>query len=357
MYPMTDRRKVAIMQSCSGSGGDDMQFDRLKRREFITLVGGAATAWPLTAGAEQTGAMRRVGVLTSLAADDPQSQARLAALRQGLQEFGWADGRNVRIDYRWGAGNAEGMRRYAAELIALAPDVVLAGGSEAVAAFQHATRNVAVVFVNIVDPVGAGYVDSLSRPGGNATGFVIYEYGISPKWLELLKEITSAVTRVAVIRDAAIPSGIGQFGAIQGVSASLGVEVSPLGVRDAQEIERAVTAFARGPNGGMIVTGSPATSFHRDLIVDLAARHRLPAVYPLRTFVTGGGLISYGPDDVDQYRQAAGYIDRILKGAKPADLPVQTPTKYKLVINLKTAKALGLEMPASVLARADEVME
>jgi putative tryptophan/tyrosine transport system substrate-binding protein len=329
----------------------------VKRRDFITLLGSGVVGWPFAARAQQGERMRRIGVLTSLAADDPQSQARVAALLEGLQQFGWVDGRNIRIDYRWGAGDAESMRRYSVELIALAPDVVLAGGSEAVAAFQHATRNVPILFVNVVDPVGAGYVNSLSRPGGNLTGFVLFEYSISPKWLELLKEIASSVTRVAVIRDAAIPSGIGQFGAIQGVSSSFGMEVSPLGVHDTQEIERALTAFAYRPNGGIIVTGSPAAVFHRDLIVNLAARHRLPAVYPLRTFVTAGGLISYGSDTVDPFRQIAVYVDRILKGEKPADLPVQAPTKYELVINLKTAKSLGIELPASVLARADEVIE
>jgi ABC-type uncharacterized transport system substrate-binding protein len=328
----------------------------MRRREFLTLLGGTA-AWPLAARAQQSERVRRMGVLLSLAADDPQSQARVAALLQGLQQFGWADGRNIRIDYRWGAGDAESMRRYSAELIALAPDVVLAGGSEAVAAFQHATRDVPILFVNVIDPVGAGYVDSLSRPGRNATGFALFEYSISPKWLELLKEIASGVTRVAVIRDAAIASGIGQFGAIQGVSSSFGVEVSPLGVHDMQEIERAITAFAQRPNGGMIVTGSPAALFRRDLIINLAARHRLPVVYPLRTFVTGGGLISYGPDTVDQFRRVAAYVDRILKGEKPADLPVVQPTKFELVINLKTAKALGLEVPPTLLARADEVIE
>ena len=328
----------------------------MRRREFITFLGGAA-AWPLAARAQQPERMRRIGVLINLTADDPQSQARIAVLLKGLQQFGWAEGLNIRIDYRWGSGDVNRLRNYAAELIALAPDVVLAGGSEAAATFQQASRNLPIVFVNVADPVGAGYVDSLSRPGGNATGLVLFEYGISPKWLELLKEIASGVTRVAVIRDAAIPAGIGQFGAIQGVSSSLGVEVSPLGLRDANEIERALTAFAQGPNGGLIVTASPAAVSHRDLIIKIAARHRLPAVYPYRLFVTSGGLMSYGPDQVGQYRQAAGYIDRILKGEKPADLPVQAPTRYELVINLKSAKALGLEIPATLLARADEVIE
>ena len=329
----------------------------MKRREFISLLGGAAAAWPMAARGQQPERMRRIGVLINLTADDPQSQARIAVLLKGLQQFGWAEGLNIRIDYRWGSGDVNRLRNYAAELIALAPDVVLAGGSEAAATFQQASRNLPIVFVNVADPVGAGYVDSLSRPGGNATGLVLFEYGISPKWLELLKEIASGVTRVAVIRDAAIPAGIGQFGAIQGVSSSLGVEVSPLGLRDANEIERALTAFAQGPNGGLIVTASPAAVSHRDLIIKIAARHRLPAVYPYRLFVTSGGLMSYGPDQVGQYQQAAGYIDRILKGEKPADLPVQAPTRYELVINLKSAKALGLEIPATLLARADEVIE
>ena len=328
----------------------------MKRREFISLLGGAAAAWPMAARGQQPERMRRIGVLINLTADDPQSQARIAVLLKGLQQFGWAEGLNIRIDYRWGSGDVNRLRNYAAELIALAPDVVLAGGSEAAATFQQASRNLPIVFVNVADPVGAAYVDSLSRPGGNATGLVLFEYGISPKWLELLKEI-ACVTRVAVIRDAAIPAGIGQFGAIQGVSSSLGVEVSPLGLRDANEIERALTAFAQGPNGGLIVTASPAAVSHRDLIIKIAARHRLPAVYPYRLFVTSGGLMSYGPDQVGQYRQAAGYIDRILKGEKPADLPVQAPTRYELVINLKTAKALGLEIPATLLATADEVIE
>jgi ABC-type uncharacterized transport system substrate-binding protein len=328
----------------------------MRRREFITLVGGAAV-WPLVARAQQPERMRRVGVLMALASDDPEGQARLVAFVQGLQELGWTDGRNVRIDTRWAAGDADRFRRYAAELIALAPDVILASGGTGVGTLLQATRTVPIVFTQTNDPVGASYVDSLARPGGNATGFANMEYGMSGKWLELLKEIAPRMARAAVLRDATIPQGIGQFGAIQAVAPSLGVEVRPIDVRDAPEIERAITAFARSANGGLIVTGSALTAFHRDLIITLAARHKLPAVYWERFFVTGGGLISYGPDSIDPHRRAAGYVDRILKGEKPADLPVQSPTKYQLVINLKTAKALGLPVPPSLLARADEVIE
>ena len=292
-----------------------------------------------------------------LAADDPEGQARNAAFLQGLQQLGWTDGRNLRIEYRWAAGNADDTRKYAAELVALAPDVILASGSGAAAPLLQATRSVPIVFAHVADPVGAGFVDSLARPGGNVTGFTQFEYGISGKWLELLKQIAPGVTRAAVIRDPAITSGIGQWGAINAVAPSVGVEVTPINVRDADEIERAVAAFARGANDGLIVTGSGLAVLHRDLIVTLAARHKLPTVYSDRYFVAAGGLISYGPDYVEKYRQAAGYVDRILKGEKPADLPVQAPTKYELVINLKTAKALGLEVPPTLLARADEVIE
>ena len=318
----------------------------MRRREFITLLGGAAS-WPLAARAQQGERVRRVGVLMSLAADDPEDQARLAAFLQGLQEFGWAVGRNVRIETRWSRGNAADARKYVAELVALAPDVILATGSASVGPLLQATRTLPIVFVTVPDPVGAGFVDSLARPGGNATGFTAFEYGLSGKWLELLKEIAPRVTRAAVIRDPAITAGIGQFAAIQSVAPSIGVEVSPINVRDAGEIERAITAFARAPNGGLILTGSALALVHRDLIVTLAARYKLPACTGLRTPVTGGGLISYGVDIVDQFRQAAGYVDRILKGEKPADMPVQAPTKYELVINLKTAKALGLTVPPS----------
>ena len=296
-------------------------------------------------------------MLLSFAADDPVGQIRVAAFQQGLQQLGWTEGRNVRIDIRWGMGDADRIRNYAAELVGLAPDVILANGSVVVAPLLQATRTIPIVFVFVPDPVGAGYVDSLSRPGGNATGFSQFEYATSAKWLELLKEVAPGVTRAAVLRDPAITAGIGQFGAIQTAAPSFGVEVSPVNVRDAGEIERVITAFAGASNGGLIVTGSPLSLLHRDLIIAIAARHRLPAVYWNRLYVTGGGLISYGPDPIDQYRRAATYVDRILKGEKPADLPVQAPIKYELVINLKTAKALGLEVPQSLLARADEVIE
>jgi putative tryptophan/tyrosine transport system substrate-binding protein len=329
----------------------------MRRREFVTLLGGAAVAWPAVARAQQPEQMRRIGVLTNLVADDPEAQARVGAFLQGLQELGWAVGRNMRIEYRWGAGDADRTRGYAAELVALAPDVILTSGASALAPLLQATRSVPVVFAQVPDPVGAGFVNSLARPGGNTTGFITYEYGLSGKWLELLTQIAPSVTRAAVIRDPAVSAGTGQWGAIQAVAPSVRVLVSPVNVRDAGEIERDVAAFAHGSNSGLIVTASALAIRHRNLIVTLAARHRLPAVYYQRGFVTGGGLISYGPDFIDQYRRAAGYVDRILKGEKPADLPVQAPTKYELVINLKTAKALGLEVPPTLLARADEVIE
>jgi putative tryptophan/tyrosine transport system substrate-binding protein len=326
----------------------------MRRREFITLLGSAAT-WPLAARAQQHERMRRIGVLMNIASDDAEGQARLAAFHQGLQQLGWTVGHNVRIDYRWGGADAERFRRGAAELVALAPDAILASGTPSVAALQQATGRTPIVFANVTDPVGAGFVASLAQPGGNATGFTALEYGVSAKWLALLKEIAPHVTRVAVLRDLTI--GIGQLAAIQAVAPALGVELTPLGLRDANEIERAVTAFARGSNDGMIVPPSTLALAHRELIAKLAVRHRLPAVYGFRYHVAIGGLVSYGPDTIDPFRRAAGYVDRILKGEKPADLPVQAPTKYELVINLKTAKALGLEVPAAVLARADEVIE
>ena len=330
----------------------------MKRRTFITLLGGAAAAWPLAARAQQhPNPMRRIGVLHTPAADDPEGQARNAAFLQGLAQFGWTDGGNVRIETRWAAGDADRIRRFVAELVTLAPDVIVTTGSATVGPLQQATRTVPIVFVSVPDPVGAGFVDSLARPGSNATGFVNFEYGMGAKWLELLKQMVPELTRIAVIRDPAITAGIGQFGAIQSVAPSFGVELTPVNMRDAAEVERAVAAFARGSNGGLIVTGSAMALVHRNLIIRLAARYKLPAIYYARNLVADGGLISYGPDPVDDFQRAAGYVDRILKGEKPADLPVQAPTKYQLVINLKTAKALGLEVPATVLARADEVIE
>jgi putative tryptophan/tyrosine transport system substrate-binding protein len=327
----------------------------MKRREFITLLGSTAAVWPLRARAQQSERMRRIGVLMTTV--DAEGQARMTAFLQGLQQLGWADGRNVRIEVRWTAGKADNVRRYVAELVALVPDVIMATGSATVGPLLQSTRAVPIVFAQVPDPVGAGLVESLARPGGNATGFTGFEYGLSAKWLELLKEIAPSVTRAAILRDPGITGGIGQWAAIQTVAPSLGVELLPVDVRHPAEIERAVTTFARVPNGGLIATGSASTTVHRDVIITLAARHRLPAVYPFRRFTADGGLSSYGPDIVDQYRRAAGYVDRILKGEKPADLPVQAPTKYDLVINLKTAKALGLDIPARVLARADEVIE
>ena len=329
----------------------------MKRREFITLLGGAAAVWPLVARAQQAERVRRIGLLLATTADDADFQAWVGAFLQALALLGWTIGRNVRIDTRWATANAGEIRRHAAELVALAPDVILAHGSSTVGALTQATRIVPIVFPVVSDPVAAGFVDSLARPGGNATGFMTGEYSMSGKWLELLKQIAPGVTRAAVLRDATQGSGTSQFAVIQAAAPSLGVEVKPVNMRDAEEIERGVTAFARSPGGGLVVTAGPAATRHRDLIVKLAAQHRLPAVYYERFFVAGGGLISYGPDFIDQYRHAAGYVDRILKGEKPADMPVQAPTKYELVINLKTARALGLTIPPSVLARADEVIE
>ena len=326
----------------------------IARREFIVAFG-AAAAWPLAAQAEQTGPMRRIGVLNSAGAEN--AQAFYAAFLDGLQHLGWAEGRNVRIDVRWAAGDAARMRKYAAELVALAPDVILTSGSAGVGPLLEETRTVPIVFAIVPDPVGAGFVRSLSRPGGNATGFMMFEYGLSGKWLGLLKEIVPGVTRAAVLRDTSTAAGIGQFAIIQSVAPSVGVDVTPIDLRDAAEIEPAVTDFAQSANGGLILTASPLSAVHRDLIITLAARYKLPAVYDSRLYAGAGGLISYGPNFADQFRRAAGYVDLILKGAKPADLPVQAPTKYELIINLKTAKALGLAVPQSILARADEVIE
>jgi putative ABC transport system substrate-binding protein len=329
----------------------------MRRREFLGALSGATIAWPLAAAAQQRDRMPTIGLLISAAPDDPEFQARIAAFRQALAQLGWTEGRNVRIDIRW-ATNAESLRKHAADLAALAPDVILsANGTATMAPLQEATRTVPIVFVLVIDPVGAGFVAGLARPGGNVTGFLMFEYGMSGKWLELLKQIVPKVTRVAVLRDPSIASGIGQFGAIQSAAPSFGLVASPVNVRDAREIERDIGSFASLPNGGLIVAASPGAAQHRDLIVTLAARHRLPAIYASRFFVTDGGLISYGPDILDQYRRAAGYVDRILKGEKPADLPVQAPTKFELVVNQKTAKALGIEMPTTLLARADELIE
>jgi putative ABC transport system substrate-binding protein len=328
----------------------------MQRREFITLLVGTAAAWPHTARAQQTERVRRIGSLTGIA-NEPYIQARLAVFLQRLQQLGWTDGHNVRIDYRYGGGDANNTRKHAAELAALAPDVILSTGGPATEQLLKATRTVPIVFVIVPDPVGSGLVDRLSRPGGNATGFTQFEYSLSGKWLELLKQIAPGMTRVAVLRDPAITAGIGQFAVIQSVAPSIGVEVSPVNVTDTSEIERSVAAFAREPNGGLIVAASALAVIHRELIVTLAARLKLPAVYSARDFVTSGGLISYGADFFDQYRRAADYVDRILKGENPGDLPVQAPTKYELAINLKTAKALGLTVPPTLLARADEVIE
>jgi putative ABC transport system substrate-binding protein len=326
----------------------------MRRREFITLLGGAA--YPFAARAQQADRVRRIAVLMTGPVDDREGQSRLSGFLRGLQELGWSEGRNLRIDYRWAADNAS-RRQYAAELIALAPEVILASTSPSVAALQEVSRTVPIVFASVTDPVGQGFVASLPRPGGNTTGFALYEYGIGTKWLELLKEIAPRVMRVAVLRDPTLPFTSGELGAIQGAASSLRVEVSPVGVRDAGEIERGISTFARQSNGGLITLGSPVTLAHRDLIIGLAAQYRLPGVYTTRYFVAEGGLMSYGPDRVDLYRRAAAYVVRILKGDNPADLPVQAPTKYELTINLKTAKALGLDVPATLLARADEVIE
>jgi putative tryptophan/tyrosine transport system substrate-binding protein len=334
-----------------------MRSSVTKRRGFIALVCGSAAAWPFRPSAQQVERVRVIGVLTNLAPGDLEGQTRFAAFRQGLQTLGWIDGRNVRIEYRWAGGDADRLRTYAAELVALAPEVILAVSALPVAALQQTTRTVPIVFATVADPVGTGLVGSLARPGGNITGFTIFEFGISAKWLELLKEIAPGVTRAAVLYDPKTVSGNRQLDIIQSAASSLGVELSPVTVGDAGEIERAITAFARSPNGGLILTANTPANVHRQTIITLADRYRLPAVYPAPFYVTGGGLMSYGPDRVDQYRLAAGYVDRILKGEKPSDLPVQSPTKHELIINLKTARALGLEVPPFLLARADEVIE
>jgi putative tryptophan/tyrosine transport system substrate-binding protein len=327
----------------------------MRRREFIQVLGGMAATWPLAARAQQVERVRRIGLLTGIAGEDAQTKIRIAPFLLELQKLGWTEGRNVRIDIRAGAGNLATTRKYAAELVALAPDVILATGSTPVALLLEATHAIPIVFAIVVDPMGAGFIEKLSRPGGNATGFMMFDYSLSGKWLELLKQVVPSVMQAAVLRDSA--AGVGQFAVIQAVAPSLGLEVSTINVGEPREIDRAITAFAREPNGALVVTAGPPTVVNRDLIVALAARHKLPAVYFDRTFVAGGGLMSYGPDLVGQFRQAASYVDRILKGEKPADMPVQAPTKYELAINLKTAKALGLSVPQSLLARADEVIE
>jgi ABC-type uncharacterized transport system substrate-binding protein len=328
----------------------------MRRRDFVTLLGGAAVTWPLIARAQQGERMRRIGVLLPAAADDAVYQSRMAAFLRGLQQLGWVDGANVHIDTRWAAADSD-LRKYAGELIALGPDVITAFTSAAVPPLQQLTRAIPIVFAIVADPVGAGYVESLARPSGNVTGFTTFEYALGGKWLELLKEIAPRTARVAVLRDPAIAAGPAEYGAIQAVAPSLGVQLRPIDLRNVDEIERAITEFAASSNGGLIVTTSTAATTHRELIIALAARHRLPAVYYAGYYVTGGGLISYGSDILDQCHRAAGYVDRILKGARPADLPVQAPTKYELAINLKTAKALGIKVPPTLLARADEVIE
>jgi putative ABC transport system substrate-binding protein len=328
----------------------------MQRRDFLTLLGGAAAAWPLAASAQQTERVRRIGVLSALAEDDPESVTRRATFEQTLKALGWTNGSNLRVDYRWSGNDADRIRKLVAELIALAPDLIVTSGNIVLAPMMQATRTIPIVFVQTVDPVGSGFVKSLARPGGNITGFTQFEYSLAAKWVELLKQIAPHVTRAAVIRDPTRGPGIGQFAVVQAIAPSLGMELSPINALDVSEMESAIAEFARSPNGGLIVTVG-GTAFQRDLIIALAAKHQLPAVYPYHYFASGGGLISYGPDTIEQYRRAAAYVDRILKGEKPADLPVQAPTKYELVINLKTAKALGLTVPPTLLARADQVIE
>ncbi|MGA7664266.1 MAG: ABC transporter substrate-binding protein [Pseudolabrys sp.] len=329
----------------------------MRRREFITLIGGAAAAWPFAVRAQQPERMRRIGILLPAAADDAEFQAWVGSFLQGLQQLGWTIGRNVQIDTRWATANAAAIRRHATELAALAPDLILAHGSMTVGPSLEATHTVPIVFPVAADPVSAGFVNNLARPGGNATGFMNFEYGIAGKWLELLKEIAPGVTRAAVLRDTTNPTGIAMFGVIQAIAPSFRVELTSVNIRDEPEIERAIAAFGRSSNVGLVVTPSGSALRHRDLIVALAARYKLPAVYFERSYVAAGGLVSYGTDFVEQYRQAAGYVDRILRGEKPADLPVQAPTKYELVLNLKTAKALGIVVPPALLAQANEVIE
>jgi putative ABC transport system substrate-binding protein len=329
----------------------------MRRREFIKVLAGSATCWPLVARAQQNERVRRIGVLMSLAADDKEGQARLAAFLRGLQELGWIDGRNVRIDTRWVAGDSEHVRKHTAELVALAPDVILASGGTLVAPLLQATRTVPIVFTQTPDPVGAGFVESLARPGGNATGFSIFDYSTGGKWLELLKQTAPGITRVAVVRDPATPQGIGQFSAVHSLAPSLRMEVVPLNAREPAEIERTIASIANTPNSGLIVTGSNFAIVHRKLIIKLADQYKLPAIYPLRLFAAEGGLISYGPEPIEPHKRAAGYVDRILKGEKSADLPVQAPTKYELVINLTTAKTLGIVVSPTLLAQANEVIE
>jgi putative tryptophan/tyrosine transport system substrate-binding protein len=329
----------------------------MRRRDFVKAIASSSVAWPLAAGAQQTDQVRRVGVLMNVAPEHPEGQPFVAAFRQALQRLGWTEGRNIHIDIRWGENDVERDRRYAADLVALTPDVVLAAGTLSVTALQRVSRTLPIVFVDVSDPIGAGLVERMDRPGGSTTGFMIFEYSLSAKWIELLKQVAPNVRRAAVIRDAANPAGIAQFGAIRTTATSLGVDVSPIDIRDAGDIEHAIAELARSPNAGLVVTSSAAVSAHIDQIITLAARYKLPAVYSDRFVAVSGGLISYGPERIDQFRHAAGYVDRILKGEKPADLPVQAPTKFALVINLKTAKAIGLSVPASLLASADEVIE
>jgi ABC-type uncharacterized transport system substrate-binding protein len=328
----------------------------MRRREFITLLGGAAVAWPLAVRAQPSERVRRIGVIYSLAEDDPESVARRAALEQRLKELGWINGGNLRIDYRWPKNDAELIHKSVAELVALAPDVILTSGSVVIGPMVRATLSIPIIFLQVIDPVGSGLIESMAHPGGNVTGFTQFEYSLAGKWLELLKEIAPNLSRVAVLRDATRGPGIGQFAVIQAMAPPHRVELSPINAGDPAETERGIAAFARSPNSGLVVTVG-ATAVNRDLIIAAAARYRLPAIYPYRYFTSDGGLISYGPDTIEPYSRAAGYVDRIFKGEKPANLPVQAPTKYQLAINLKTAKALGLTVPASLLARADEVIE